>query len=406
MTAARRSGRLAILPADAVDDVRVGPAALRVLVAVGTHADGKTGWCYLKQRTLAARLGISRQAVSRQLQALALWGYLEIDEQHDFATKQQTGSRYRVHLDFVLADEYRRTAQPDVARPGNVMLRGAQPLDVAGGATSDVAGGATSGGCTINDFNERPERTTSKNGDTLPKPSPLRGEGFDAGAAKEQGDGVRPTTIGDDVVAALSAVPADLRAPEFHDAVEQALVALGFACDREVLVADRGDGQRGRLDLVARRGEERIAVELDSHTPRAKSVTKLRGVRDAARVIVLRHPEQGPMGQPDGIDVVIGVGQAAATTTPEQDVALTPATGRDRRLWDAARAALTVGWLPSNVEAIDRLELLGRGADGGLRLRAPPGMVGADRFRQKIVLALLEAGDNAARQAAIIESGR
>ena len=138
-----RSGHLSILQAVAIDDVRVGAAALRMLVALGTYADTTTGWCWPKQRALGDRLGITRQAVSRALRDLASFGYIEIKEQHDPATGSQVGSTYRLVMDFHLPDQFRRTPQPDVAGGIKLTLRPPQP-DVADPATPEVAPPATS----------------------------------------------------------------------------------------------------------------------------------------------------------------------------------------------------------------------------------------------------------------------
>lgn len=154
-----RSGHLSILQAVAIDDVRVGAAALRMLVALGTYADTTTGWCWPKQRALGERLGITRQAVSRALRDLASYGYIEIAEQHDPATGSQIGSRYRLVMDFELPDQFRRTPQPDVAGGVKLTLRTPQP-DVADPATSEVAGGATSDVAPIEE--ERPKRNVPK----------------------------------------------------------------------------------------------------------------------------------------------------------------------------------------------------------------------------------------------------
>ena len=64
------SGRLAIIPAHAVDDRRLKPAALRVLVALATYSS-RGRYCYPSTGTVAQRLGVCRQAVSRQTGVLA-----------------------------------------------------------------------------------------------------------------------------------------------------------------------------------------------------------------------------------------------------------------------------------------------------------------------------------------------
>lgn len=83
--------RFAIIPAAAVTDDAIGPAALRVLLVLGTHTD-KNGWCRVGQSTIAERLGVRNTAVSNQIQALVDAGYVEV---------KRTGrtSMYRILFD-------------------------------------------------------------------------------------------------------------------------------------------------------------------------------------------------------------------------------------------------------------------------------------------------------------------
>ncbi len=91
------SGRLTIFQAGAVDDPQLGHAAFRVLACLGTYSD-KDGWCYPSQATLAARLRITRQAVSKSIQQLAALGYLTIRQQYN-ADGGKRPSLYRLSLD-------------------------------------------------------------------------------------------------------------------------------------------------------------------------------------------------------------------------------------------------------------------------------------------------------------------
>jgi hypothetical protein len=72
-----KSGRYAIIPAWAVEDRRLGNAALRVICCIGTYAD-RDGRAYPSVRTIAARLGLSRSTVTGHLKELAHLGHLEI----------------------------------------------------------------------------------------------------------------------------------------------------------------------------------------------------------------------------------------------------------------------------------------------------------------------------------------
>jgi len=165
-----RSGTLSIIQAVAIDDCRVGAAELRVLVALGTYADAE-GWCWPKQKQLAVRIGVTRQAVSKALRDLAEHGYIEIHEQHDEATGSQIASRYRIVMEFVLAPEHCRTPQPEIAGgqrqiapPRNVSFTPPATPEIAPPATSEVA-----------PIEERPKRTTQLNDpEDIPAESPER----------------------------------------------------------------------------------------------------------------------------------------------------------------------------------------------------------------------------------------
>lgn len=82
---------------------------------------------------------------------------------------------------------------------------------------------------------------------------------------------------------------------------------------RELVVPDRGDGRRGRVDLfVDLPGRKPVAIEIDRGGPRAKSLFKLRSLH-AWRVVVLRGTDDGRWHMPSsteelrGIDAVVGV---------------------------------------------------------------------------------------------------
>jgi hypothetical protein len=82
-------------------------------------------------------------------------------------------------------------------------------------------------------------------------------------------------------------------ASAFQDFIESQFKEAGYETQREVAVPDRGDGSGGRIDLVARRGAEVVAVELDAGRPREKSQTKLLAYPATSRLIVLREPVAG-----------------------------------------------------------------------------------------------------------------
>jgi len=128
---------------------------------------------------------------------------------------------------------------------------------------------------------------------------------------------------------------------------------------------------------------------------------KLASVEDAARVILLRLPFEGPMPKVDGVDLVLGAGRIVLPKTapvPQPAMSATPA---DVELWKAARNTLTSLMLKANWERhIRPIEPLGRTEDGALVLRAPPD---GSKFRTYIAKALVDAGDEAGSRVAIVE---
>lgn len=76
-----------------------------------------------------------------------------------------------------------------------------------------------------------------------------------------------------------------------RDMVDGVIVALSDAGWRvlvEQRVMSRGDGRSGRVDVIATRGAEVVAIECDRLTPRAKSIHKLRHVSATGRLVLLR----------------------------------------------------------------------------------------------------------------------
>jgi len=73
----------------------------------------------------------------------------------------------------------------------------------------------------------------------------------------------------------------------FHNAMENGLVKKGWKVVREFCVKDRGDGVRGRIDLVVL-SPCRIGIELDNVIVRKKSRFKLSQF-DGSGFVVLRQ---------------------------------------------------------------------------------------------------------------------
>lgn len=120
--------RFSVLPARAIDDARLSRTHLRCLAALCTYTD-QNGWAWPSTSTIADKLGVSRQLVSRCLHDLKAWGFVEIRAQRG-DDGGQTSNLYRVLFD---------VGEP-VAPPAT--------SGVAPPATSDVAAPATSRGCT------------------------------------------------------------------------------------------------------------------------------------------------------------------------------------------------------------------------------------------------------------------
>lgn len=89
----------------------------------------------------------------------------------------------------------------------------------------------------------------------------------------------------------------------------------------------------------------------------------------------------------------------------EGERVLTAATTEDVSLWERARDAASDGMLPANAERIGALEPIGRGPDGGLRLRAPPDVGPMARFVATIRAGLEQVGDEHGRHAQIVAGG-
>ncbi|EBP0096454.1 HNH endonuclease [Salmonella enterica] len=93
------------------------------------------------------------------------------------------------------------------------------------------------------------------------------------------------------------------KAGELHDAVEAAIVDAGFDCQREYPVADRGDGRRGRVDLLVTGSDgEQCGIEIDRINVRDKSITKLKQLSDG--FILVRDGVITERYEFDGIAVI------------------------------------------------------------------------------------------------------
>jgi hypothetical protein len=90
-------------------------------------------------------------------------------------------------------------------------------------------------------------------------------------------------------------------AREMQEEVSRALERAGFLVTLEFSTAKLGDSRNGRIDIVASKQGQNVAIELDCRTPRLRSIKKLK-LFSGYRIIGLRgirHPIV------DGIDGVV-----------------------------------------------------------------------------------------------------
>lgn len=91
------NARFSILQARAIGDARISNAQFRTLAALGIFGD-KDGWCFPKLTTLGEMLGKTKQAVSKDIQALVDLGYVEVTRQFRPDGSQQN-NLYRLLFD-------------------------------------------------------------------------------------------------------------------------------------------------------------------------------------------------------------------------------------------------------------------------------------------------------------------
>lgn len=90
-------------------------------------------------------------------------------------------------------------------------------------------------------------------------------------------------------------------AGEMQKEIASALGRAGFSCILEYSTRRLGDIKNGRIDIVAEKHGEGVAIELDCRSPRSRSIKKLK-LWPGYRIIGLRgirHPII------DGIDGVV-----------------------------------------------------------------------------------------------------
>jgi hypothetical protein len=88
------SGRFSIIPARAIDDPRLGKAAMLVLCALGTYSD-RGGWSFPTVGTLCKRVRLTRRPILTYLRQLQDLGYLESEPRFDGKGRQRS-NKYRI----------------------------------------------------------------------------------------------------------------------------------------------------------------------------------------------------------------------------------------------------------------------------------------------------------------------
>ena len=77
----------------------------------------------------------------------------------------------------------------------------------------------------------------------------------------------------------------------------------GFSVHKEVRANFPGSDRKYRVDILVEEEDGRVVIELDSKSPRRKSVAKLK-LFDAYRIIGLRGTK---CRAPNGIDEIVGL---------------------------------------------------------------------------------------------------
>ena len=81
-----------------------------------------------------------------------------------------------------------------------------------------------------------------------------------------------------------------VNAKTFRNAILKTLTDMGCCVRSEVLVANRGDNHRGKVDLVVDTPFQ-AAIELDNVLPRYKSIFKLRQFQCERFVLLRQNPQ-------------------------------------------------------------------------------------------------------------------
>jgi hypothetical protein len=66
------------------------------------------------------------------------------------------------------------------------------------------------------------------------------------------------------------------------------LKSKGYSCNSEHIVTYRGDHRQGRIDIVATKNNQVVAIEVDKCSPRKKSMVKLNNFKADGKYVLLR----------------------------------------------------------------------------------------------------------------------
>ena len=99
-------GPYAVLPSRCFADNRLKGASFRVLGILCSHTNKRSGLVFVNQLTIANRLGISKQAVSRQMRLLETAGYIKkIWKENPLRKHGRKGATWRLIYDPAVTDE-------------------------------------------------------------------------------------------------------------------------------------------------------------------------------------------------------------------------------------------------------------------------------------------------------------
>ena len=100
------SSPYSVMPSRIFADSRILNASIRVLGTLCCHANQHSGIVFTNQLTIGNRLGISKQAVSRQMRLLEKCGYIKkIYKENPLRKKGRKGATWRVIYDPATTDE-------------------------------------------------------------------------------------------------------------------------------------------------------------------------------------------------------------------------------------------------------------------------------------------------------------